>query len=154
MRLDLPCTTRPTCAVALVAVYGGSPDTRLGVGHEPKDAGSVAAGSAAPVAASDGAAVSDTGASGAFSTRSVPSDAGRDDALSVRVQDLQKLTLATITLACAGDLRRHRSGRSRGHPPYAYAWEDGDTNRRRHVCLDQSGKLSVSVTDRVMPVRC
>lgn len=70
-----------------------------------------------------------------------------DNALSIDVEDIAGMTIEIITLACAGDCADIEAVAHGGHAPYAFAWDDGSTDPRRHVCLDASAELTVSVTD-------
>jgi hypothetical protein len=68
-------------------------------------------------------------------------------ALTVHVEDPHKLTIEILTLACAGDCADIEAVASGGNPPYTYAWEDGSKDAKRHVCLDTSKSLRITVTD-------
>ena len=57
-------------------------------------------------------------------------------ALSVRVEDIQKMAIELITLQCAGDCADIRAVAVGGNPPYAFEWEDGSTEADRRVCPD------------------
>jgi hypothetical protein len=70
-----------------------------------------------------------------------------DDALTVDVQDIRKMTIEIVTLQCAGDCADVEAVAHGGNPPYAFAWEDGSTSATRHVCLDASATLRVAATD-------
>ena len=85
-----------------------------------------------------------TGGNGTAGSKGV---VGSDSELSVRVQDIQKMTIEIITLACAGDCADIEAVAHGGNPPYAFAWEDGSTSAPRRVCLDANTTLRVSATD-------
>lgn len=72
---------------------------------------------------------------------------GRDNALTVEVQDGDGMTIEIVTLACAGDCADIAAVARGGRPPYTYAWEDGSRDPERRVCLDASSTLRVSATD-------
>lgn len=74
-------------------------------------------------------------------------DAVDDDTLSVRIQDPTEMTIRVLTIACAGDCADVRAVARGGNPPYAYVWDDGSTDAKRHVCLDAGTELTVDATD-------
>jgi hypothetical protein len=57
------------------------------------------------------------------------------------------MTIEIVTLACAGDCADIEAVARGGNPPYAFAWEDGSTDPKRHVCLDDSATLTVDASD-------
>jgi hypothetical protein len=116
-------------ALALTACSGGG-DPKLRVGKEDNDGpgGSAGIGSGAGQVGDGGIG---TG----------------DEALSVRVEDIEKMTIEVITLACAGDCADIEAVAHGGNPPYAFAWEDGSKSAKRRVCLDESATLEVAATD-------
>jgi hypothetical protein len=85
--------------------------------------------------------------SGVINTAGTGGIDNTDNALTVHVEDIAKMTIEVITLACAGDCADIEAVAKGGNPAYHFKWEDGSTNAKRHVCLDASAKLSVEVTD-------
>jgi hypothetical protein len=57
------------------------------------------------------------------------------------------MTIQVVTLACAGDCVDVEAVASGGNAPYAFAWTDGETNAKRHLCPDATTSYAVSVTD-------
>lgn len=130
------------CALFLLACSAGGSDRRLRVGQEA-DAPGGSGGSGGSFGS--GAGTSGGGAlDGGF--------VSGENALRVRVQDVEGMTLEVITLACAGDCADIEAVARGGHPPYAYAWEDGSTEPRRRVCLDASSILTVTAVDTAVDV--
>lgn len=70
-----------------------------------------------------------------------------DEALRVRVEDVDEVVLEVVTIACAGDCVTLRAVASGGVPPYTYAWEDGSVDATRTLCPEQASVYSVSATD-------
>src|ERR1700722_6702282 len=52
-----------------------------------------------------------------------------------------------FALSCSGACATVQAVGTGGHPPYAYAWEDGSTNPVRRVCPTADTGYSVKVTD-------
>jgi hypothetical protein len=67
--------------------------------------------------------------------------------LSREILDTKQLKITLVTLTCAGDCADIEAVASGGNPPYAYAWEDGSKDAKRHVCLDSSKSLRITATD-------
>jgi hypothetical protein len=72
---------------------------------------------------------------------------GTRDALKVDVRNIQGMAIEIVTLRCAGDCADVEAVAHGGNPPYAFAWDDGSSNPKRHVCPSASAALSVSATD-------
>ena len=121
--------------LCVLAACSGDDKRKLTVGTEPNVSGTAGR----PAGASG---QSSAGASGKSNTAT-----GSDNALGVRVQDVRDMTIDVITLSCAGDCADIEAVAHGGNPPYAVAWEDGSTDPKRHVCLDESATLRVSATD-------
>jgi hypothetical protein len=117
-------------SLVLVACSGGTSDRKLRVGNEADDKGGGSAGFGSGAGQVDGGAIG-TG----------------NEALSVRVQDPDEMTIEVITLACAGDCADVEAVARGGNHPYAFTWEDGSENAKRRVCLGASTTLEVTATD-------
>jgi hypothetical protein len=112
--------TRSMVPVALlVAACGGGAINRysLPVGSDDAGAGSFAGG--------------DPGLSGVFDA-SIEQD---------------HVTVTFVTLTCAGDCADVEAVATGGHPPYAFAWDDGSTSASRRVCPTSTTSYRVRVSD-------
>lgn len=94
------------------------------------------------------------GASGAGGSGGVDNPSGgmgggldiSDNALEVEIQH-EALAVELITLRCAGECAEVEAVARGGHPPYAFAWDDGGTGAVRMLCPDQTTTFGVAVTD-------
>lgn len=114
--------------VCLICACSGGSSSDLRVGAEP---GGKGGGSAGTNAAGGGAGAG----------------MGSDKTLGVEVEDIDKTRLEIITVACSGECADVEAIAHGGNPPYAFRWDDGSTDPRRHVCPAATTQLSVSVTD-------
>lgn len=57
------------------------------------------------------------------------------------------MSVTFITLSCSGACADIEAVATGGHPPYAFAWDDGSTNPTRRVCPASSTSYHVKVTD-------
>jgi hypothetical protein len=85
---------------------------------------------------------SDDGGGGSFAG----DDASGAGALDASIEE-NHVTVTIVTLSCAGDCANVEAVATGGHPPYAFAWEDGSTNPSRQICPTSNTAYSVKVTD-------
>lgn len=57
------------------------------------------------------------------------------------------VAVTILTLSCAGDCADVEAVPTGGHPPYAFAWDDGSTSATRRVCPKSTTNYHVKVTD-------
>lgn len=70
-----------------------------------------------------------------------------EGALNVHIEDVRKLSLEVITLACAGECADVEAVAQGGNPPYAFTWDDGTKGAKRHLCPGASAQFGVVATD-------
>jgi len=96
----------------------------------------------------DGGMDNPAGSGGAGSSGGAAGDAiGSDNALTVRVEDIEQMTITVVTVQCAGECADVEAVAEGGHAPYRFEWEDGSTRAKRRVCPDASTHYSVQATD-------
>lgn len=120
-------------ACAWVAACGGDGSSRLRVGREGEpspDASGSGGGGAQPSGGSAGVA-----------------GTGTRDALSVRVADLEDMTIEVVALSCEGECADVRAVARGGNPPYAIEWSDGETSPERRVCPSTTTVFEVTASD-------
>jgi hypothetical protein len=74
------------------------------------------------------------------------SDASGVTALDASIEE-NHVTVTIVTLSCAGDCASVEAVATGGHPPYAFAWDDGSTNPSRQVCPASNTVYAVKVSD-------
>jgi hypothetical protein len=112
---------------------------RCADGHETCTSPDTGSGEAGGGAAGAGGRAGNGGSAGTVATS--------ENALTVHVEDIQEMTIEILTVACAGDCADIEAVAHGGNSPYAFEWEDGSQDSKRHVCLDADVKLEVSATD-------
>jgi hypothetical protein len=84
----------------------------------------------------------DGDASGAF----LGGDASAPGAFDAHIEE-NHVTITFVTVSCAGDCADVEAVATGGHPPYAFAWDDGSTSATRRVCPKSNTAYDVKVTD-------
>jgi hypothetical protein len=128
--MPLRSTTILAFLSALLLACSPGSDRRLRVGEEP--------------GATGGTGHAGIGGSGPRRDGGVT---GTWEALTVRVEDIEGMTIELVTLECAGDSAEIEAVAHGGNPPYTFEWDDGSTASRRLVCLAADATLTVSGTD-------
>jgi hypothetical protein len=85
---------------------------------------------------------SDDGGPGSF----VVGDPGPSGVFDASIEQ-NHVTVTFVTLTCAGDCADVEAVATGGHPPYAFAWDDGSTSASRRVCPTSTTSYGVRVSD-------